>query len=49
MANSEEYIEKQQAIADKAEAYPDQEIANGVPFSEGLCNWATHKAEQETS
>ena len=27
----------------------DQEIAKGVPFSEGLCNWATHKAEREIS
>lgn len=46
---SEAYIEKQKKIADLAETILDKEIANGVPFSEGLCNWATHKAEQELS
>ena len=45
--STEQYIEKQEQIADLAEKYLDQAMARGESFSEGLCNWATHKAEQE--
>ena len=45
--NSAKYIEKQEKIADLAEKYLDEAIAKGESFSEGLCNWASHKAEQE--
>jgi hypothetical protein len=38
---------KQQAICDLADKYLDDALANGDGFSEGLCNWAVNKAEQE--
>ena len=45
--NTEDYIAKQEQIADLAEQILDKEIAKGAPFSEGLCAWATHQAEQQ--
>jgi hypothetical protein len=45
--NPAKYIDKQEKIADLADKYLDEAIAKGESFSEGLCNWASHKAEQE--
>jgi len=39
--------EHQEKISDLADKYLDQAIAKGEAFSEGLCNWAVNKAEQE--
>ena len=38
---------KQIAISDLADKYLDQAMSRGEAFSEGLCNWAINKAEQE--
>jgi hypothetical protein len=35
------------ALFDLADKYVEEQIAAGHPFTEGLCSWATHKAEQE--
>tara|TARA_R110000772_G_scaffold2249_1_gene7791 strand:+ start:197 stop:358 length:162 start_codon:yes stop_codon:yes gene_type:complete len=43
----EQIEEKQVAISDLADKYLDKALANGEPFTEGLCNWAVNKAEQE--
>jgi len=40
-------LEKQEQISDLADQYIDQALANGEPFSEGLCGWAMNKALQE--
>jgi hypothetical protein len=42
----EKWIEYQEQVAEMAEKILDKEIAKGEAFSEGLCNWATHQAEQ---
>ena len=42
----QEIDEKQQTIFALADKVLDKELANGAPFSEELCNWATHQAEQ---
>ena len=34
-------------IANLAEKYLSEALLEHEPFTEGLCNWATHKAEQE--
>lgn len=38
---------KQEAISDLADKYLDEAMRQGDAFSEGLCNWAINKAEQE--
>ena len=45
--NENELLEKQEKISDLAEKYLDEAISQGESFSEGLCNWAVSKAEQE--
>jgi hypothetical protein len=39
--------EKMEKLTELADQYVDQAMANGEPFSEGLCNWAMNKALQE--
>jgi len=43
----EQIEQKQIAISDLADKYLDKALANGESFTEGLCNWAITKAEQE--
>lgn len=43
----EQRADKLEQISDLADKYLDEAIRNGDAFSEGLCNWATNKAEQE--
>jgi hypothetical protein len=43
----EQLEQKQIAISDLADKYLGKALANGEPFTEGLCNWALNKAEQE--
>jgi hypothetical protein len=42
----EEIEQRQTDISDLADKYLDKALANGEPFTEGLCNWAVNKAEQ---
>ena len=44
---SQEREEKQIAISDLADKYMAEAMRQGDAFSEGLCNWAINKAEQE--
>jgi len=43
----EQIEQKQIDISDLADKYLDKALANGESFTEGLCNWAINKAEQE--
>ena len=40
---------RQEAVSDLAEKYLDAELAKGARFSEGLCDQAWHKADQEVA
>jgi hypothetical protein len=42
--NEHEWQDALFALADKL---LDEALADGEAFSEGLCNWATHQAEQQ--
>jgi len=44
-----ELEQRQIKISDLADKYLDQALANGEAFTEGLCNWAINKAEQEVT
>ena len=44
---SEQMEQKEMEITDLAEKFVTKEMDSGEPFSEGLCNWAISKAEQE--
>jgi len=43
----EQIEQKQIEISNLADKYLDKALANGDSFTEGLCNWAINKAEQE--
>lgn len=43
---SRELEQYQQDISALADKFLDKALANGEPFSEGLCNWAINQAEQ---
>tara|TARA_R110000796_G_scaffold168875_1_gene285784 strand:+ start:633 stop:779 length:147 start_codon:yes stop_codon:yes gene_type:complete len=45
--NYEEIEQKQRDITELADKYLDKALAQGDAFTEGLCNWAINKAEQE--
>lgn len=38
--------QKHISISDLAEKYLEEALAQGHPFTEGLCSWAISKAEQ---
>ena len=43
----EQYLLEQQRIADLADKLLDERIAEGLPFSQGLCDWALNEAERQ--
>jgi hypothetical protein len=43
----QEIEQKQIQITDLADKYMDRALSRGEAFTEGLCNWAINKAEQE--
>ena len=43
----EQTEQHQMLLSDLADKYLDKALANGESFTEGLCNWAVNKAEQE--
>lgn len=42
-----EYIDNQETLANRASTHLDRAMAEGHPFSEVLCDWASRKAERE--
>jgi hypothetical protein len=38
-------IETQYKINELADQYVDEKLAQGIPFSEELCNWAINTAQ----
>ena len=47
MRTPEEREAHQIAISELADKYLDEELRQGEPFTEALCNYAVNKAEQE--
>jgi hypothetical protein len=46
-SKQEQRRQEQIAISDLADKYLNEALASGAPFTEGVCNWAINKAEQE--